>query len=236
MSVVATALGYSLLLIATSVKTQMLAEDAQEGMCHMCNELMSERYVDTNDLQEEQLEEDKKDVKGALKDIEKKINEIDSRIWWLPPSDVEQLHNESEVVLASVVNKALSYGDIETQASKIQNKLEVYEAEKETNKAKAVEQWGMLFSVRQRLYNLEKVLLDVVVLARDLATVSHMDKLRMLADVVAQKLKKVMDYYETNNEIVQTAVSNLAEINTKKSELKSAGSKKKCAFLFFFCK
>lgn len=91
MSVVATALGYSLLLIATSVKTQMLAEDAQEvcrffnfydillhincfcayflmllyvfqGMCHMCNELMSERYVDTNDLQEEQLEEDKKDV------------------------------------------------------------------------------------------------------------------------------------------------------------------------------
>lgn len=94
----------------------------------------------------------------------------------------------------------------------------------------------MLFSVRQRLYNLEKVLLDVVVLARDLATVSHMDKLRMLADVVAQKLKKVMDYYETNNEIVQTAVSNLAEINTKKSELKSAGSKKKCAFLFFFCK
>lgn len=43
-------------------------------------------------------------MKGALKDIEKKINEIDSRIWWLPPSDVEQLHNESEVVGAFSVS------------------------------------------------------------------------------------------------------------------------------------
>lgn len=137
----------------------------------------------------------------------------------------------------AVLKKALALNEIDEKTNAIREKIEIYEAEKETNRAKAIEQWSMLLIARKRLHNLEKLFLDVLNLAEDLAAVAHMDRLRVLANNVAKRLKEVIDYYENNTVVMQNIHSGLHEVAVKKVELqtKNVGQKKKCSFLFFFC-
>lgn len=224
---------------ANPLELQLSSEPAlPKEICNICQELKKEYNAGDSDSLKEQMEVDKKDVREALKDISNNLNEINEKIWWVPRSDIAQVHNESQMVRDAVLKKSLALKEIETKTGALRTKVDVYEAEKETNKAKAVEQWAMLLVSRKRLHNIEKIFLDVVILAEDLATVAHMDRLRVFANSIAEKLKEVVDYYENNTAAVQTIHTSLHEIAVKKVELQTKNmghNKKKCAFLFFFC-
>ena len=234
-------LSWSLLFsipLTSSIEVQLSdAMTPDKQTCRICQELRKENLVETEESLSEQFEEDRKDIHAALKEMENTLKEIDGKVWWLPKTNVMQIHNDSQSIRDDVAKKTLSLNEIESKTGDVRVKIEVYEAEKETNKAKVLEHWGVLYTIRQRIYNLEKVLLDVVVLAEDLATIAHMDKLRIMADTIAKKLKEVMDYYDESNRTMQLVHSSLHEIAVKKVELqtKKIGNKKKCAFLFFFC-
>lgn len=133
--------------------------------------------------------------------------------------------------------KALEIEEIEAKSNGIRAKIEVYETEKETNIAKAIEQWIMLTEGRKRLHNIEGLFLDVSRLAENSAEIINLDSLRTFANNVAEKLKGVADYYDSNTATVQKIHSILHELAVKKVELqtKNISSKKKCAFLGFFC-
>ena len=131
----------------------------------------------------------------------------------------------------------LTVREIDAKTSAIRSKVELYEAERETNKGKAVEHWTFLVQLRRRLHNIEKTFFDAITLAEDLATVAHMDRLRITITEIAEKLKEVLDYYAGTDPTVNTIHTTLHEIAVKKVELqtRNVGHKKKCAFLIFFC-
>uniref|UniRef100_A0A0N5AVS7 Uncharacterized protein n=1 Tax=Syphacia muris TaxID=451379 RepID=A0A0N5AVS7_9BILA len=176
-------------------------------------------------------------VEQTLKDIEKDLKDIGGRIWWLPKSDVIQVMDDSQIICDGIKKKTLSLSEIEEQTALVRKNIEVYENEKNINKAKAVQQWGFLLTLRQRLYNIEGEYLTLIGLAENLKTVTSIDNLRIYANGVGERLKEVVRYYAENDLTANVVYSNLHKIAVDKVQLqtKIVERKKKCAFLIFFC-
>lgn len=75
------------------------------------------------------------------------------------------------------------------------DKHRLYIDEKEKNKKSALDLWKRVPAVRRRLHNIEERLLDIRAYEENFNRILQMDRIRNFLNNIAEKLRKLYEYY-----------------------------------------